>query len=84
MPATRRSRAGPVHAEGVGDAGEDEERWPRPTARGSVAARELDQAEQDQEDRHVLGEIAVRAHPREQHLVAAVADADLQRPPQRG
>ena len=82
MPPTRkRVRARPVHAEGVGDAGEDEEDAGGPE--DEVAAdRQLERAEQDQEDRHVLGEIGVGAHPAQQHLVAAVAEADLERPPQ--
>ena len=82
MPIMRRRLGdGAVHAERVEDAGEDEGDAGRPQY-PPVAAGQFEQAEQDQDDRHVLGIIAVGADPPEQRLVAAVADADLELPPQ--
>src|SRR4030095_7715292 len=80
---TGHSRAawrGAVHAEGVQDAGEDEGDACRPQY-PSVAASQLEQAEQDQDDRHVLVIIAVPPMPPEQRFVAAVTDADLELSP---
>jgi hypothetical protein len=46
----------------------------------SVTARNLERGKQDQEYRHVLGEVGVRPHPPQHHVITAIADANLQWP----
>jgi hypothetical protein len=45
-----------------------------------VTARNLERGKQDQENRHVLGEVGVRSHPPQHHVITAIADANLQWP----
>src|SRR3546814_5956054 len=46
---------------------------PQPDRR---SLREFDQADQDDDEGRILDEIRLRAHPRRQRQIAAIADAD--------
>jgi len=69
-------RAWPRHAERMKDTDANKDRCDPGKCRRPACAR-LDERQQDEEDGHVLSEIAVRSNARHEFLVAAIADASL-------